>query len=59
MKEFYVNFSGYLIVKAETEAEADELFYDFMSQGADSFRPHLSGYDWDIENTFIEEINEK
>lgn len=55
MKKFYVNFSGYLMVEAETKAEADELFYDFMCQGADSFHPH----DWDIEDTFIEEISEK
>lgn len=54
MKEFWVDFSGYLKIKAETQEEAEKKFWHFINDSIDFSNCDLSDDVWDIEG--IEEI---
>lgn len=53
MKEFWVDFSGYLKVEADTPEEAERKFWKFVNNGI-SLTGELSDDVWDIET--IEEV---
>lgn len=56
MKEFWVDFSGYIKVKADSDKEAREKFWHFVQEGIDLHDSGLSGEMWNIEG--VEEITE-
>lgn len=56
MKEFWVDFSGYMKVKAETPEEAERKFWKFINEGIDLSHGDLSDDVWDVEG--IEEYQE-
>lgn len=53
MKEFWVDFSGYLKIEADTPEEAERKFWKFVNNGI-SLTGELSDDVWDIEA--IEEV---
>lgn len=48
MKEFYIDFSGYLTIKANDATEAEYKFWQFVN-GID-FSGDMSNDVWDIDN---------
>ena len=54
MKEFYIDFSGYLTIKANDVTEAENKFWQFVN-GLD-FSGDMSNDVWDIDN--VEESKE-
>lgn len=50
MKEFWVDFSGYLKVKADSPEEAERKFWRFINKGKDLFSGDLSDDVWNIED---------
>lgn len=55
MKKFWIDFSGYLCVEAENEAEAEEKFWELIHNRMDLTSP-FSDDVWDIDT--IEERDE-
>lgn len=53
-KEFWVDFSGYVKIKAENEIEAEKKFWDFVNANCDTSFSDLSDDVWDIDA--IEEV---
>ena len=53
MKEFWVDISGYMKIKAETPEEAERKFWYFINVGLNLFSD-FSDDVWDIEQ--IEEV---
>lgn len=50
MKKFYVDFKGYCVIEAETEADAERIFWEKL--------PSISDSDvWDVQN--IEEAEDE
>ena len=49
MKEFYIDFSGYCKVKAQTMAEAEEIFWKAIN-GLDAFQHNPYDDVWEIED---------
>ena len=49
MKEFWVDFSGYLKIKADSPAEAERKFWRFIDEGIDLSSGDLSDDVWDLE----------
>lgn len=48
-KTFWVDFSGYLKIKAENEKEVERKFWDFINTNCDTSYTDLSDDVWDIE----------
>lgn len=55
-KQFWVDFSGYVKIKAENEKEAEKKFWDFINANCDTSYTDLSDDVWDVEG--IEEFVE-
>lgn len=53
MKEYWIDFSGYLKVKAESADEAEQKFWDFINEHIDFSHTDLSDDVWDIEHIEI------
>lgn len=54
MKEFYVDFSGYLTIKANDATEAENKFWQFVNEL--DFSGDISNDVWDID--YVEEFEE-
>lgn len=55
MKQFWVDFSGYVKVDADTAEEAEKKFWNFVYRNFDCSHSDLSDDVWDIET--IEECS--
>lgn len=54
MKEYWIDFSGYMKIKAENENEVQKKFWDFVNVNCDLSYTDCSDDVWDIDG--IEEI---
>ena len=54
MKEYWIDFSGYLKVKAESVDEAERKFWNFINNNVNLSYTDLSDDVWDVEA--IEEV---
>ena len=50
MKEFWVDFSGYMKVKADSKEEAERKFWHFINEGIDLSAGDLSDDVWNVED---------
>ena len=55
-KAFWVDFTGYVKIKAESETEAEKKFWNFINANCDISNTDLSDDVWEIEG--IEEFAE-
>lgn len=53
MDEYWIDFSGYLKVKAESADEAEQKFWDFIHEHIDLSHTDLSDDVWDIDSIEI------
>lgn len=53
MDEYWIDFSGYLKVKAESADEAEQKFWDFIHEHIDLSHTDLSDDVWDIDGIEI------
>lgn len=57
MKEFWVDFSGYMKIKADSKEEAARKFWNFIANDISPSTDDLSDDVWEVEG--IEETAEK
>lgn len=54
MKEYWLDFSGYMKVRAENETEAEQKFWDFINNYIQLSHTDFSDDVWDLDS--IEEV---
>ena len=54
-KQYWIDFSGYLKIKAKNETEANEKFWKFINEHVDLSYTDLSDDVWDVDG--IEEVS--